>query len=87
MLDRFLYFVSTFAEAGLAVFGINSIYEQPAYTVRADLGDGLEIRDYRPAPRWRPLSPRRTAIWRRTERSDCCSLTSQGKIAAARPSR
>ncbi len=49
MFDRFLYLVSTFAEAGLAVFGINSIYEKPPYTVRTDLGHGLEIRDYRPA--------------------------------------
>ena len=48
MFDRLMYFVWTFAEAGLAVFGINSIYEQPPYTVRTDLGDGLEIRDYRP---------------------------------------
>jgi hypothetical protein len=76
MFDRLMYFVWTFAEAGLAVFGINGIYEQPPYTVRTDLGDG---RDHR--------LPSRTAIWPRAERSTCCSLTSLGRIPAARPLR
>jgi len=49
MIDRFFYFITTFAEAGLAVFGLRGLYEQPAYSVRAALGNGLEIRDYPPS--------------------------------------
>jgi hypothetical protein len=42
---RPLYFLATFAEAGLSVFGIRS-YEQPAYTVTRTLSDGVELRAY-----------------------------------------
>lgn len=46
MLSRLLYFATTFAEAGLSVFGVRGTYEQPPYTVRQTLGDCLEVRDY-----------------------------------------
>jgi hypothetical protein len=48
MLDKLLYYAVTFAEAGLAIFGVSGVYEQPRYTVREDLGAHLEIRDYGP---------------------------------------
>ena len=46
MPSKFFYYARTFAAAGLSVSGIRASYEQPPYTVRADLGGGLEIRDY-----------------------------------------
>ena len=49
MFEKFFYFAGTFAEAGLALFGINHVFEQPRYIVRQDLGQHLEIRDYPPA--------------------------------------
>ena len=48
MLEKFFYYAITFAEAGFSVFGLSGVYEQPPYTVREDLGEGLEIRDYGP---------------------------------------
>ena len=48
MFEKFFYYMTTLAEAGLAVVGINGLYEQPPYQVRQDLGAGLEIRDYGP---------------------------------------
>lgn len=48
MFEKFFYFLTTFAGAGLSIFGINQVYEQPNYVVRLDLGDRLEIRDYPP---------------------------------------
>lgn len=49
MLEKFFYYAVTFAEAGLAFAGVRGLFEQPAYTVRQDLGQHLEIRDYAPA--------------------------------------
>ena len=48
MLDRFVYFATTFAEGILAVAGVHGVFEQPAYTVRPSPIAGLEIRDYGP---------------------------------------
>ena len=47
-MSKILYFLATFAESGLSVFGIRAPYEQPAYTVVRDLGDAVEIRKYAP---------------------------------------
>lgn len=48
MLEKFFYYATTFAEAGLAVFGITGPFEQPPYQPRASLGPALEIREYAP---------------------------------------
>ena len=48
MLEKPLYFITTAVEAAFSAAGLRSVYEQPAYTVRQDLGDGLQIRDYQP---------------------------------------
>ena len=47
-MSRVLYFVLTFLESGLAVFGIRSTLEQPPYRVVAELGRSVEIRSYGP---------------------------------------
>lgn len=46
MLEGFIYYVVTAAEAALSVFGIRSFYEQPAYEVLERMGDHIEIRSY-----------------------------------------
>jgi hypothetical protein len=46
MFDKFFYYATTFAESVVAIFGVSGVFEQPSYTVRQDLGGGLEIRDY-----------------------------------------
>ena len=57
MPSKFSYHARTFAAAGLSVSGIRAPYEQPPYTVRADLGEGWKSAITR--PRWRPSgSPR-----------------------------
>jgi hypothetical protein len=48
MLDKLAYYAKTLAETAPAIFGIRGTFEQPAYTVKADLEHGLEIRDYAP---------------------------------------
>ena len=45
-MTKVLYFLLTFLESGLAVFGIRGFSEQPPYTVVATLGQGVEIRRY-----------------------------------------
>jgi hypothetical protein len=45
-MGSLLYFLMTFAEAGLGVFGIRAAYEQPRYTVVQRLPGEVEIRDY-----------------------------------------
>ncbi len=47
-MSRLLYFLATFAESGLSVFGIRAPYEQPHYTVIRTLAPGIELRDYDP---------------------------------------
>ena len=48
MLDKVFYYALTFAEAGLSVFGIRDTYEQPPYTVRQEIAEAVQIRDYAP---------------------------------------
>ncbi len=45
-MSRLLYFLTTFSEAALSVFGIRGAYEQPSYRVVETLSPGIEIRDY-----------------------------------------
>lgn len=45
-VSRLLYFLATFAESGLSVFGIRAPYEQPHYTVVRILASGIELRAY-----------------------------------------
>ena len=45
-----LYFLLTFLESGLAIFGIRTTLEQPHYRVLSTLGQGVEIRGYGPVP-------------------------------------
>ena len=47
-MSKILYFLATFAESGLSVFGIRAPYEQPSYKVVRDLGSAVEIRSYAP---------------------------------------
>ena len=47
-MSKFWYFLSTFAESGLSVFGIRSPYEQPSYTVVQQISPVVEIRRYAP---------------------------------------
>ena len=47
-MTKVLYFLLTFLESGLAIFGIRGFSEQPPYTVVATLGQGVEIRRYGP---------------------------------------
>jgi len=44
-MERALYFLLTFAEAAVGVFGIR-MYEMPRYAVTQRVGDGVEIRRY-----------------------------------------
>ena len=41
-MSKVLYFLATFAESGLSVFGIRGTYEQPSYRVVRTLA-GAEI--------------------------------------------
>lgn len=47
-MDKFVYYLVTLIEAVLGVFGVRSLYEQPAYTVVQRLDHGVEIRSYEP---------------------------------------
>ena len=47
-MAKALYFLLTFLESGLSVFGIRAFSEQPPYTVVALLGEGVEVRRYGP---------------------------------------
>ncbi len=47
-MSKMLYFVLTFLESGLSVFGIRSALEQPPYRVVSQLGRSVEIRGYGP---------------------------------------
>jgi hypothetical protein len=49
MMDTIAYYAKTLAETLPAIVGIRGTFEQPAYTVRSDLGAQLEIRDYGPS--------------------------------------
>jgi SOUL heme-binding protein len=44
----FLYYLITFAESIISVFGLRGLYEQPRYLVEQVLGQGVEIRRYEP---------------------------------------
>jgi hypothetical protein len=45
-MGTILYYLMTFAEAGLGVVGFRGLYEQPAYTIVERLPGGVEVRDY-----------------------------------------
>ncbi len=47
-MSKILYFLMTFAESGLSVFGIRSGYAQPSYQVVQTLAPNIEIRRYAP---------------------------------------
>jgi|GEM_PF-96739 len=47
-MSKLLYFLATFAESGLSVFGLRGCYEQPAYTVLQTIAPQVEIRAYGP---------------------------------------
>ena len=47
---KVLYFLLTFLESGLAIFGIRSPLEQPRYRVMSTLREGVELRSYGPLP-------------------------------------
>jgi hypothetical protein len=43
-----LYYLVTFLESALGIFGVRALYEQPAYAVVQRLDQGVEIRAYAP---------------------------------------
>ena len=45
-MSQIIYFLTTFSEAALSVFGIRGAYEQPRYHIVQTLSPGIEIRDY-----------------------------------------
>ena len=45
-MSKLWYFLATFAESGLSVFGVRGGYEQPAYQVVRTLSSTIEIRHY-----------------------------------------
>ncbi|MBV9654103.1 MAG: heme-binding protein [Acetobacteraceae bacterium] len=47
-MGAILYYLMTFAEAGLGAIGIRGLYEQPPYTVVEHLPGDVEVRDYGP---------------------------------------
>jgi hypothetical protein len=47
-MSKVWYFLSTFADSGLSVFGIRAPYEQPAYQVQQQISPSIEIRHYEP---------------------------------------
>ena len=47
-MSKLLYFLTTFTESGLSVFGLRGAYEQPAYRVVQTIAPGVEIRAYAP---------------------------------------
>ena len=47
-MSKVLYFLTTFTDSGLSVFGLRGVYDQPAYHVVQTIAPGVEIRDYAP---------------------------------------
>lgn len=47
-MGTILYYLMTFAEAGLGALGIRGVYEQPRYEIVERLPGNVEIRDYAP---------------------------------------
>ncbi len=47
-MSKLLYFLSTFTDSGLSVFGLRGVYDQPAYRVVQTIAPAVEIRDYAP---------------------------------------
>lgn len=47
-MSKILYFLATFAELGLAVFGIRGAFATPGYTVVQQIAPDIEIRAYGP---------------------------------------
>ena len=47
-MDKVVYILVTLAESILGIFGVRTLYEQPAYTVVERLDRGVEIRAYAP---------------------------------------
>ena len=47
-MSKLVYFLATFGESVLSVFGIRSTYEQPSYRVVQVVEAGVEIRAYAP---------------------------------------
>jgi hypothetical protein len=47
-MTKIWYFLTTFAESGLSVFGLRGPYEQPAYQVVQQISPSIEIRHYAP---------------------------------------
>jgi hypothetical protein len=47
-MSKLLYFLATFADSGLSVFGLRGVYEQPAYTVLQTIAPNVEVREYGP---------------------------------------
>ena len=47
-MSKLLYFLTTFTESGLSVFGLRGAYEQPAYRVVQTIVPNVEIRAYAP---------------------------------------
>ena len=45
-MAKVLYFLVTFLESGLAIFGVRAPLEQPSYRVLSALPDHVEIRSY-----------------------------------------
>lgn len=45
-MPKLFYFLLTFAESGLSIFGIRGTYDQPAYTVTRTIAPGVELRAY-----------------------------------------
>ena len=73
-MAKVLYFLLTFLESGLAVFGIRGS-EQAPYTVVATLGPHVEIRRY-------GATVVAETTGDGTRRSGACSATSPAPIAA-----
>jgi hypothetical protein len=48
VVSKVFYFLTTFADSGLSVFGVRSPYEQPKYQVVEAVGPNVEIRQYAP---------------------------------------
>ena len=47
-MAAFLYFLATFAESGLSIFGVRAPYDTPRYTVVQTLAPAIELRAYAP---------------------------------------
>ena len=47
-MDKVVYILVTLAESFLGIFGVRTLYEQPAYTLVERLDRGVEIRAYAP---------------------------------------